>query len=110
MTYTELIDFFGGDVNEAAYKLRLTTATIYNYRASGIPPKSLPYIENRIKELKMDQEQAKELENERYYKLMQAFTECLKIGLSDESLDTFKFETGLAQKDLDNMKEKEGVK
>ena len=110
MTYTELIDFFNGDVNEAAYKLKVTTATIYYYRAHGIPPKSLPYIENRIRELKMDQEQAKELENERYYKLMQAFAEALQAKLSDESLATLRFETGLSQKDFDNLKEKEGVK
>ena len=110
MDYTELIEFFGGDVNEAAYKLKVTTATIYNYRAHGIPPKSLPYIENRIKELKMDQEQAKELENERYYKLMQAFIEAWKLGMSRDNFDTLVFETGFSKKDLDNMKEKEGVK
>ena len=107
MDYTELIEFFGGDVNEAAYKLKVTTATIYNYRASGIPPKSLLYIENRIKELKMDQEQAKELENERYYKLMQAFADCLAAKVSDDTLDTLRFETGFNTNDLDNMTEKQ---
>ena len=107
MNYTELIEFFNGDVNEAAYKLKLTTASIYNYRAHGITPKSLPYIENRIRELKMDQAAQQELENERYQRLTWALQECFSKGISKESYDTLLFETGFSKKDFDNMKEKQ---
>ena len=48
--------------------------------------------------------QQQQVEDERYSRLMDAMREVVKAGVSNDCLDTLKFETGLFYEDLERIK------
>ena len=104
MTYDEVISRFNGSVTEAAYKLGVTVQTLFNWKKSGIPVKTQEVIALKLEKMDMDGRQQQEAQQERYYRLMAAFSELIGAKVSTDTLDTLKFETGLLPEDYNKLK------
>lgn len=92
-------------ITEMAYRLGVTVATVYNWQQDGIPVKSQELVALKLEKMKMDGQQQQEMEQERYQRLMAAFSELIGAKVSTEALDTLRFESGLLPEDFDKLKE-----
>lgn len=55
----------------------------------------------------MDEQQQQEAGQERYYRLMAAFSELIGKKVSTDTLETLKFESGLLPEDYQKLKEEQ---